>query len=83
MKTLTIALFVTLVPAIAEAKDCYVQRFSYTTSITCDNGDTYLRNEDNTRNHYGRRDLPSNRREPTTYYNGRRCSQTGSILSCN
>jgi hypothetical protein len=70
----------------AQAKDCYVQRFSHTTSVTCDDGETII-NEDNTRDRYGRKDnMPSLRREPNTLYReGNRstyCSQTGSILTC-
>jgi hypothetical protein len=71
----------------AQAKDCYVQRWSYSTSVTCDDGDEALIMENNTRGRNHRETLPSQRRLPTTIYEDRKgnttyCSQTGSIYSC-
>ena len=69
----------------AQAKDCYVQRFSYSTSVRCDDGDEALIMEDNTRGRH-RGELPSQRRLPSVIYEDKngttRCSQTGSIYSC-
>jgi hypothetical protein len=63
---------------IATAEDCYVQRFSYSTSVNCGEGRSYLRTEDNTRDRRGRKDdMPSKRRYDTEYFDRHRCSQTG------
>jgi len=68
---------------VAQAKDCYVERYSRTTVLNCDDGKAII-NEDNTRDRTGRRDdMPSRRREPTILFeDGTRCSQTGSIYRC-
>jgi len=85
MRTLAILFLMT---TAAQAKDCYVQRFSYSTSVTCGDGESYTMQGDNTRDRYGRKDdMPSNRRYDSMTIENRSgkslyCSQTGSILSC-
>jgi hypothetical protein len=55
---------------------CYVQRFSYATSINCGKGRSYLHTDGNTRDRYGRKDvMPSRRRYETEAFNNKRCSQ--------
>jgi hypothetical protein len=78
------AIILLLLTTTAQAEDCYVQRFSYATAINCGEGRSHLRTEDNTRDRHRRKDdMPSRRRYETETFNNHRCSQTGSIWSCD